>query len=96
MSRRQRRHDPYSPSSPYGSYADDFEPDVIVRREPAPGIAAVLSVLIPGLGQVYNGHLLAGALWFLGTATAYSAVLLPGFLVHAACVYCAYRGADRW
>jgi len=95
MSRRRRRHhDPYSP--PYGSYADDFEPEVIVRREPTPGISAVLSVLIPGLGQVYNGDLLSGALWFLGTAIAYSAVLLPGFLVHAFCVYSAFRGAERW
>ena len=96
MSSRHRHHAPYSPSAPYGTYADDFEPEVIVRREPTPGISAVLSVLIPGLGQVYNGDLLAGALWFLGTALAYSAVLLPGFLVHAVCVYAAYRGADRW
>ena len=70
-----------------------------VVRPPSPGVAAVLSVLIPGLGQVYVGRLLAGALWFLGTCFAYSAVLLPGFLVHAICVWSAYRGAlyfRRW
>jgi hypothetical protein len=94
MSKRRRREHSYSPSSPYGHYADEFEPDIIVRREPAPGIAAVLSVLIPGLGQVYNGNILAGGFWFLGTACAYSAVLLPGFLVHALCVFSAYRGAE--
>ncbi len=69
---------------------------VPVARAPSPGIAAVLSVLIPGLGQVYGGRLLAGALWFLGTCFAYSAVLLPGFLVHAFCVWSAYKGALYW
>jgi hypothetical protein len=65
-------------------------------RAPHPGWAAVLSVLLPGLGQVYSGRLLAGLLWFLGTGFAYWAVLLPGFLVHALCVWSAYQGAKRW
>jgi len=100
MSRRRHRHPRYSPSSPYAAYADDFEDELdhelIVRRGPSPGIAAVLSVLIPGLGQVYNGQLLGGAVWFLATSLAYWAILVPGFLVHAFCVYSAYRGAERW
>ncbi len=66
--------------------------EILVHRSPHPGLAAVLSALAPGLGQVYNGRLVAGALWFVGTAFAYSAVLLPGFLVHALCVWSAYRG----
>jgi hypothetical protein len=70
--------------------------EVVVRRAPSPGVAAVLSVLLPGLGQVYGGRLLGGAVWFLATTLAYSAVLLPGFLVHAFCVWSAYRGTDRW
>ena len=49
-----------------------------------------------GLGQVYGGRLLAGALWFLGTMFCYGAVLLPGFLVHALCVWSAFDGARRW
>lgn len=69
---------------------------MVVRRSPHPGLSAVLSVLAPGLGQVYNGRLLAGALWFLGTAFAYSAVLVPGFLIHAVCVWSAYAGARDW
>ncbi len=65
-------------------------------RGPHPGVAAVLSVLLPGLGQVYNGRLLAGALWFLATAFGYWAILVPGFLIHALCVLCAYTGARDW
>lgn len=67
-----------------------------VHRAPSPGIAAVLSVVIPGLGQLYAGRLVAGAAWFLGTAICYSAVLLPGFLVHAFCIWSAYKGAIYW
>ena len=70
-------------------------PDRRVRQAPSPGIAAVLSVLLPGLGQVYAGRLLAGALWFAATTLSYSAILLPGFLVHAFCVWSAYRSC-RW
>jgi TM2 domain-containing membrane protein YozV len=78
----------YEMEREYGGYG--------VQRAPSPGIAAVLSVLIPGLGQLYAGRLLAGALWFLGTCFAYSAVLLPGFLVHAVCVWSAYKSALYW
>ncbi|MFT5695737.1 MAG: TM2 domain-containing membrane protein YozV [Myxococcota bacterium] len=73
-----------------------YEDRVLVSRSPSPGIAAVLSVLIPGLGQVYNGNLVTGALWFLATSFGYWAILVPGFFLHAASVWCAYRGARRF
>jgi hypothetical protein len=72
------------------------EDELPVVQRPHPGVAAVLSVLVPGLGQVYCGRLLAGALWFLGTGFAYWAILVPGFLVHALCVWSAYHGAREW
>ena len=75
---------------------DEIDDDLVVRRAPSPGIAAVLSVLIPGLGQVYAGRLLAGGLWFLATSLCYSAVLLPGFIAHAFCIWSAYDGAKNW
>jgi len=65
-------------------------------RPPSPGVAAVLSVLLPGLGQVYAGRMLAGALWFLVTGFAYWAILLPGFLAHALCIWSAYASARDW
>lgn len=82
-------------------YDDIYERDykykredrILVRRGPSPGIAAVLSVLIPGLGQVYNGRLASGAVWFLATSFGYWAILVPGLLIHAASVWTAYRGA---
>lgn len=79
----------------------DMDLDIVDRDPaepgaPSPGIAAVCSVLLPGLGQVYAGRLVAGAFWFLGTAAAYSLVLVPGFLVHAVCVWSAYHSAKDW
>jgi TM2 domain-containing membrane protein YozV len=72
------------------------ERSIDLHRAPSPGIAAVLSVLIPGLGQVYSGRLGAGAVWFLVTGFAYWAILLPGFLAHALCVWSAYQSARDW
>ncbi len=73
-----------------------IQDEIVVRRPPSPGLAAVLSVLLPGLGQVYSGRLLAGALWFGLTWLSYWAVLIPGFLVHALCIWSAYQCAKRW
>jgi len=73
-----------------------YEHEIVEHNAPSPGIAAVLSVLIPGLGQVYCGRLLASALWLLATAAGYSMILVPGFLIHALCVWSAYHSAKEW
>ena len=67
-------------------------------RVPSPGVAAVLSVLLPGLGHVYAGRLLAGLVWFLGTGLGYALPLLHfvGFFVHVASVYYAYQAAKEF
>jgi TM2 domain-containing membrane protein YozV len=70
--------------------------EVVAARAPSPGIAAVLSVLMPGLGQLYSGRILHAGLWFLGTSFAYWAILVPGFLAHIFCVWSAYQSARYW
>lgn len=70
------------------------------RRRPHRDVAAVLAVLVPGLGHVYAGRLRAGALWFLAVAVGYWAVLLPGVVLHAISIWSADRiaaaaAADR-
>ena len=32
-----------------------------------PGVAALLSLLIPGVGQIYNGDILRGVFWLIVT-----------------------------
>ena len=82
----------------YDRYAAHYDGarDVFLRHAPSPGIAAVLSVVIPGLGQVYSGRLAAGAIWFVATGFAYWAVLVPGFFVHAICIWSAHQTARSW
>jgi TM2 domain-containing membrane protein YozV len=74
----------------------EVEEERVEWRAPSPGLAAVFSVVIPGLGQVYSGRLLAGGLWFLTTSFSYWAILIPGILVHGVCVWSAYQSARRW
>ena len=59
-----------------------------------PGISAVLSFVVPGFGQIYNGDFLWAALWliitpgfWLGTGGTL------GFICHFISAYVAYRGA---
>ena len=74
---------------------DEFGREVKVRRLPSPGVAAVLAVLIPGLGHVYVGRLLAAAGWFLAISFGYWLIIFPGFLLHAISVWTAYQIADE-
>ena len=78
---------------PEQRYDDPLPP---LARVPSPGMAAVLSVFIPGLGHIYAGRLGAGLLWFLAASFGYWAILIPGFLIHVASVYFAYQSAKEF
>jgi TM2 domain-containing membrane protein YozV len=61
-----------------------------------PGLAAVLSFLIPGVGQIYNGEFFRALFWlivtpglWIGTGGAL------GALCHFIAAYTAYRRASR-
>jgi TM2 domain-containing membrane protein YozV len=61
-----------------------------------PGLAALLSFVVPGIGQLYNGQILWGIFWL---------IITPGFWVgsggtlgwicHLVSAYLAYRYAER-
>jgi TM2 domain-containing membrane protein YozV len=61
-------------------------------REPV--IAGILSLLIPGLGQIYNGRIVIGLVWLLLTGFSWigSAGML-GWVVHLIAGWCAYSYA---
>jgi TM2 domain-containing membrane protein YozV len=59
-----------------------------------PGLAAVLSVFVPGVGQIYNGDFLRGIFWlivtpgmWLGTGGFF------GWICHVIAAYTAHRRA---
>lgn len=61
-----------------------------------PLIAGLLSFLIPGLGQIYNGQILWGLLWLFLTGFSWigSAGTL-GWVVHLLAAYFAYSYAEK-
>jgi TM2 domain-containing membrane protein YozV len=65
-------------------------PQVPQQKAWNPGTAAVLSFVIPGTGQMYKGRILAGLVWLVGVGIGYVAFVVPGVILHIACVYNAY------
>ncbi len=63
-------------------------------RTASPALAAVLSLLLPGAGQLYAGRPAAALLWFLLVSAAYFFVL-PGILLHVWCIGSAAGAAHR-
>ena len=61
-----------------------------------PGVAAVLSFVVPGVGQIYNGRIVVGIVWLILTGVSWigSAGLL-GWVVHLISAWCAYSYAKE-
>ena len=59
-----------------------------------PWIACLLSFLIPGVGQIYNGRIIIGVFWLLLTGVSWigSAGTL-GWIVHLIAAWTAYSYA---
>lgn len=62
------------------------------ERKWSPGVAALLSFLIPGAGQLYKGHVLRGLLWFLFVGLGYLLLFVPGLILHFLCIVLAATG----
>ena len=61
-----------------------------------PGNAAVLSLLIPGAGQIYNGKFLRGIFWLITTPGVWIGTGgTLGWICHLISAYTAYRYAKR-
>lgn len=57
-----------------------------------PGLAAVLSLFIPGAGQMYKGDVGMGVLWLIFTFIGYFFFVIPGLILHLICVILAASG----
>lgn len=67
----------------------------MARKESNPGVAAVLSFIVPGVGQIYNGAFLRGLFWLAVTPGFWlgSGGTL-GWICHLVAAYTAYTYAD--
>jgi len=61
-----------------------------------PGNAAVLSLLLPGVGQIYNGKFLRGIFWLIITPGFWIGTGgLFGWICHVISAYTAYNFAKQ-
>ena len=61
-----------------------------------PVLAGILSFLIPGVGQIYNGQILWGILWLLLTGVSWIGTAgLLGWVAHLLSAYFAYTYAKE-
>jgi len=65
------------------------------RMKKNPGLSAVLSFLVPGVGQIYNGAFLRGLFWLVLTPGLWiGSSGFFGWVCHLAAAYTAYRYAE--
>jgi hypothetical protein len=54
--------------------------------QPSSGVAAVLSLVIPGAGQMYKGHVGSGLVWLIAVVVGYAMLIVPGLILHLLCI----------
>lgn len=61
-------------------------------------IAAIWSMMLPGLGQMIKGQIMPGIIWAFLTAGGYYAFFWPGITVHMLCILDAAfnKGDNSW
>lgn len=59
------------------------------------GIAALISLVIPGGGHIYKGRLGSGLLWLGCTFLGYLALFFPGIILHLISVIKAFELKPR-
>ncbi|MEO7731115.1 MAG: hypothetical protein ABIY55_09100, partial [Kofleriaceae bacterium] len=63
-------------------------------RAASPVVAGVLSLVVPGAGQLYTGNVLSALLWFVLVTAGYT-LILPGLFLHLFCIAFAASSAHR-
>ncbi len=59
-----------------------------------PFLAGILSLLIPGVGQIYNGRVVIGIIWLIVTGVSWiGSVGILGWIIHLVSAWCAYSYA---
>jgi TM2 domain-containing membrane protein YozV len=98
------RQAPVGPATVLANQPTDYVPEgqaspgqvVVINQPPvqrwSPGLAAVLSFFLPGLGQLYKGQFINAIVWFFAVMFGYAALILPGLVLHFFCVLGALSG----
>lgn len=73
-----------------------YRPTYATGKRPQPfnpGVAAVLSLVIPGAGQMYKGNVGGGLLWLFAVSIGYVLFIIPGVILHIICIFHAASGS---
>jgi hypothetical protein len=70
--------------------------ELVGRQAPSAAAAAVLSMIVPGAGQLYAGRPLSGVAWFALVTMGYLLLIVPGVLLHILCIASAASAAHTW
>ena len=62
------------------------------QRKWSPGVAALLSLVIPGAGQMHKGNVGRRLVWLICVAIGYAAMVVPGLILHLICIFNAASG----
>jgi TM2 domain-containing membrane protein YozV len=65
------------------------------KEEKSPGIAALLSFIFAGSGQIYNGEMVKGILLLLGTLIGVLIYVVPGVIIWIYGIYDAYATSKK-
>ena len=66
-----------------------------MKNKKESGVAAVLSFLIPGMGQIYCGRVGRGLAFLGATVFGYFLVVVPGIAMHIWAIVDAKKLADK-
>ena len=61
-------------------------------------IAAIWSMMLPGLGQLIKGQIMPGIFWALAVGFGYFSFFWPGLIIHGLCILDAafHKGENSW
>ena len=68
------------------SVSDRINASAGVQQTWSPGVAALLSFLIPGAGQLYKGNVGGGILCVVAVAVGYILFVIQGIILHVICI----------
>ena len=67
----------------------------VQAKKPSAGIAAILSLIIPGTGSMYAGDVVGGMIWLFLSFVGYCFFIVPGLFLHFFSIIFAVRACDR-
>lgn len=65
-------------------------------RKKSPALAAFISFLLPGTGQMYGRKIGQGIIWLIVTILGYCIWVVPGVVLHICCIVNAYKTIQRY